>query len=48
MRTPFAFRLYARNHRMSVFGNPGHQPSPVELLAHRFGVVDCQTRLGDE
>ena len=33
----FAFKLYARNHRMSVFGNPGHQPSPVELLAHRFG-----------
>ena len=33
----FAFKLYERNHRMSVFGNPGHQPSPVELLAHRFG-----------
>ena len=33
----FAFKLYERNHRMSVFGNPDHQPSPVELLAHRFG-----------
>ncbi len=33
----FAFQLYERNHRMSVFGNPGHQPSPVEFLAHRFG-----------
>ena len=33
----FAFALYERNHRMSVFGNPGHQPSPVELFAHQFG-----------
>ena len=33
----FAFQLYERNHRMSVFGNPEHKPSAVELLAHRFG-----------
>ena len=33
----FAFQLYERNHRMSVFGNPEHTPSPVELLAQRFG-----------
>lgn len=33
----FAFKLFQRNHRMSVFGNPGHRPGSVEGLAQQFG-----------
>ncbi len=33
----FAFKRHERNHRMSAFGGPGHQSSPVELMAHRLG-----------
>ena len=30
-------QLYPRHGRASLYGNPGHQPTPVEALAFRYG-----------
>ncbi len=37
-----AITLYPRHRLMSLYGNPSHQPSPVESLAYRFGSVVTQ------
>jgi len=33
----FAYKLYKNHRRLSAYGNPAHQPTPVEQLAMQFG-----------